>query len=120
MILTMNNEELNLLLISMKTTRKNVKKGFKKTYKKGHKEVMNAYDWVIDVMSESLEKDRDMYDLNVTIDDLNMVDSFCSFYLSECQKLSKINPEFKKDLDILDAIRTRSIGLKLEQGLVSV
>lgn len=116
MILLMQQKEMATLLLHMTIMRKNVRQGFKKNYgTKEGKEVLASYDEVKTTLSEILKLEEEAGEvlegpqvLHFNIKEIEMLDSFLTFYNKEVNESlgdKKLHDKDREQIETLKEIK---------------
>lgn len=113
MILLMQQKEMATLLLHMTIMRKNVRQGFKKNYgTKEGKEVLASYDEVKTTLSEILKLEEEAGEvlegpqvLHFNIKEIEMLDSFLTFYNKEVNESLGDKNIHQKDREQIDTLK---------------
>lgn len=118
MIITLTRPEMAALTLHMYIMRRNVRKGFKRNHGKSAGAVLAAYDEVKNTTAHALENlaENDQgYTFHYNIQEIDMMQSFLSFYLAEIDKemtVADLNQEDQDQILYLQAVKEKVDLLK--------
>lgn len=107
--LTLEREELGLLVLHMSVMRKAIKKGFKATYGllDGRKK-LKLFDEIKDKLSSDFDEDMDIFIFYLAADEIDMLASFLNWYVKELSKSTEeLDAENKEILKILEQVNEK-------------
>lgn len=118
MMITLSRPEMAALTLHMYIMRRNVRKGFKRNHGKSSGAVLAAYDEVKNTTAHALEnltEDEQGFTFHYNIQEIDMIQSFLSFYLAEIEKemnAADLNQEDQDQLVYLQAVKDKVDLLK--------
>lgn len=98
MILKINKFDCAALTLHMSIMRKSFKTLTKKQYNSSKMELMQSYDYVLQVCRDGLEQDLDYIDLHLNLQDVSMLHEFLLSYTTKLKPLLSDKKTFT-DLD---------------------
>ncbi|MBU8905586.1 hypothetical protein [Desertibacillus haloalkaliphilus] len=102
-MITLSQEQSLILQFHLSVMRGSVKKGFKKTYGFKYREKMKLYDEVIKKL-QSVDQSLEVQEYNLSIDEVEMLNQFLGFYITELESNLSGDGQDEDQKDILHII----------------